>query len=90
MSSVRGIREIAWNSSVICTSQIQFLCSFLPLNDIEFSGCLVSICLIKSYRTVVERSTVRIDTVLSYCRCCLHDTELLDYKEFFKVKNLYQ
>jgi len=37
-----------------------------------------------NFRTVLERSKVNIDTVLSYCRCCLHDTELLDYKEYFK------
>ena len=35
---------------------------------------------------MLERSKVNIDTVLSYCHCCLHDTELLDYKEYFKVK----
>ncbi|XP_015757013.1 PREDICTED: L-galactose dehydrogenase-like [Acropora digitifera] len=37
-----------------------------------------------NFRTVLERSKVNIDTVLSYCHCCLHDTELLDYKEYFK------
>ncbi|KAK2570302.1 L-galactose dehydrogenase [Acropora cervicornis] len=38
--------------------------------------------------TVLERSKVNIDTVLSYCRCCLHDTELLDYKEYFKEQGV--
>ena len=40
----------------------------------------------KFYRTVLERSTTHIDTVLTYCRCTMHDTGLLDYMQFFKVR----
>ncbi|GAB6020017.1 hypothetical protein CHUAL_002767 [Chamberlinius hualienensis] len=43
---------------------------------------------LQTLKTVVERSRVDIDTVLSYCRCCLHDTELLQYSEYFKSKGL--
>lgn len=40
----------------------------------------------KFYRIVLERSTTHIDTVLTYCRCTMHDTGLLDYMQFFKVR----
>ena len=40
----------------------------------------------KFYRTVLEKSTFHIDTVLTYCRCTMHDTGLLDYMQFFEVR----
>lgn len=43
---------------------------------------------LENFRTVIQRSAVNIDTVLTYCRCTLHDTELLDYMEFFKKHGL--
>ena len=38
------------------------------------------------FRTVLERSKINIDTVLTYCRCSLNDVGLLDYMNFFKVR----
>ncbi|KAA0203112.1 hypothetical protein HAZT_HAZT005887, partial [Hyalella azteca] len=35
-------------------------------------------------KRVVELSTTRIDTVLSYCRCTMMDQELLNYSSFFQ------
>ncbi|CAH3024773.1 unnamed protein product [Porites evermanni] len=39
---------------------------------------------LENFRTVLEKSTIHIDTVLTYCRCTMHDTGLLDYMQFFK------
>jgi len=43
---------------------------------------------VETLKTIVERSRVPIDTVLSYCRCCLHDTTLLEYIPYFKSKGI--
>lgn len=37
-------------------------------------------------KELVERSTVKIDTVLTYCRYSLNDTTLLNYVDFFKQR----
>ncbi|XP_052682718.1 uncharacterized protein LOC128163213 isoform X2 [Crassostrea angulata] len=37
-----------------------------------------------NFRTVLERSTVKIDTVLTYCRACIHDNGLQEYIPFFQ------
>ncbi|XP_031562600.1 L-galactose dehydrogenase-like isoform X2 [Actinia tenebrosa] len=39
---------------------------------------------LQNFRTVIEKSKVPIDTVLTYCRCTMHDTELLEYLPFLK------
>lgn len=39
---------------------------------------------LENFRTVLERSKINIDTVLTYCRCSLNDVGLLDYMNFFK------
>lgn len=39
-------------------------------------------------KKIVERSRIPIDTILSYCRCCLHDTALLDYVPFFEERGI--
>ena len=36
-------------------------------------------------REIVEKSSVKIDTVLSYCRLSMNDSTLLGYLDFFKV-----
>ena len=37
------------------------------------------------FRTVINKSSVKIDTVLTYCRGCMNDNSLQDYIPFFKV-----
>ncbi|XP_076326143.1 uncharacterized protein LOC143233622 isoform X2 [Tachypleus tridentatus] len=39
-------------------------------------------------REVVERSTVKLDSVLSYCRCTLFDQSLLEHIPFFQKHGL--
>ncbi|CAH3179617.1 unnamed protein product [Porites lobata] len=39
---------------------------------------------LENFRTVLEKSAIHIDTVLTYCRCTMHDTGLLDYMQFFE------
>lgn len=39
---------------------------------------------LENFRTLLERSKINIDTVLTYCRCSLNDIGLLDYVNFFK------
>ncbi|CAH3151272.1 unnamed protein product [Porites evermanni] len=43
---------------------------------------------LENFRTVLEKSTIRIDTVLTYCRCTMHDTGLLDYMQFFEERGV--
>ncbi|XP_066911247.1 uncharacterized protein [Clytia hemisphaerica] len=38
--------------------------------------------------SVLKRSTVEIDTILSYCRYSMNDTSLLDYLPFFKSQGV--
>ncbi|XP_033762941.1 L-galactose dehydrogenase-like [Pecten maximus] len=38
----------------------------------------------KLLKDVLDRSTIKVDTVLSYCRACMHDNSLLDYLPFFE------
>ncbi|XP_069111873.1 uncharacterized protein [Argopecten irradians] len=42
---------------------------------------------IQLLKDVVTKSTVKVDTVLSYCRACMHDNSLLDYLPFFEVRS---
>ncbi|XP_021350795.1 L-galactose dehydrogenase-like isoform X1 [Mizuhopecten yessoensis] len=35
-------------------------------------------------KEVLERSSIQVDTVLSYCRACMHDNSLLDFLPFFQ------
>ena len=37
------------------------------------------------FRTVLTRSQVKIDTILTYCRGCMNDNALQEYMPFFKV-----
>ena len=59
---------------------------FLQLKDagkIRFIG--VTGLPLRVLKEVLERSEVKIDTVLSYCHYSLNDTSLLDYLPYFKV-----
>lgn len=49
-----------------------------------FNFLLITVSFI--FRTVLERSKINIDTVLTYCRCSLNDVGVLDYMNFFKVR----
>ncbi|XP_060085846.1 uncharacterized protein LOC132565228 [Ylistrum balloti] len=39
-------------------------------------------------KEVVEKSVVKVDTILSYCRACMHDNSLLDYLPYFHEKGV--
>lgn len=43
---------------------------------------------LENFRTVLEKSPVPIDTILSYCHCSMNDSSLLDYVDEFKRKNV--
>ncbi|XP_072028112.1 uncharacterized protein [Amphiura filiformis] len=43
---------------------------------------------LNAYRDIIERSTVKIDTILSYAHLTMHDTTLLDYLSYFKEKGI--
>jgi hypothetical protein len=43
-------------------------------------------CLTFLYRRVLEKTTVPVDTILSYCHCSMNDRTLLDYIDEFKVQ----
>lgn len=78
--------EFASSLDVIINETLPALQKMKDKGKVKFIG--ITGYPLVNFETVVERSTVRIDTVLSYCRCCLHDTELLDYKEFFKERGI--
>jgi len=41
-----------------------------------------------NFRTVIEKSHVKIDTILSYCHYTMNDTSLAEHLEFFKSKGV--
>lgn len=43
---------------------------------------------LENFRTVLERSTVKINTVLTYCRACVHDNGLQEYIPFFQERGI--
>ena len=43
---------------------------------------------LSTLQAIVEKSTVPIDCVLSYCRLTLNDTSLTEYFDFFKSRNI--
>ncbi|XP_061167171.1 uncharacterized protein LOC133176012 [Saccostrea echinata] len=43
---------------------------------------------LKNFKTVLERSTVKVDTVLTYCRACIHDNSLQEYIPFFQERGI--
>jgi len=43
---------------------------------------------LSTLKEVISRSTVKVDTILSYCRCTLFDNTLSDYIDYFKDNNL--
>eukprot|EP00795_Rhopilema_esculentum_P013937 gene13937-4892_t len=43
---------------------------------------------LENFRTILEKSTVKIDTVMTYCHFCLNDTSLADYLSYFKEKGV--
>ena len=53
-----------------------------------FMDGLADACMFTS-RTVLERTTVKIDTVLSYCHVSMNDNSLADYLPYFQVINLF-
>ena len=40
-------------------------------------------------KELVERSKVKIDAVLTYCRYSMNDTTFMEYKDFFASKGKY-
>ncbi|XP_048755124.2 uncharacterized protein LOC125666052 isoform X2 [Ostrea edulis] len=43
---------------------------------------------LENFKSVIERSTVKIDTILTYCRACIHDNSLQDYIPFFQERGV--
>ncbi|XP_070566923.1 uncharacterized protein [Ptychodera flava] len=39
----------------------------------------------ENFRNVIEKSTVKIDTILTYCHCSMNDSSLMDHLPYFKV-----
>ena len=42
-------------------------------------------CCLFTSRTVLERTTVKVDTVLTYCHASMNDNSLADYLPYFQV-----
>uniref|UniRef100_T1IMR7 NADP-dependent oxidoreductase domain-containing protein n=1 Tax=Strigamia maritima TaxID=126957 RepID=T1IMR7_STRMM len=75
--------EFAANLDVIINETLPALQKIKEIGKAKFIG--ITGYPIKTLMEVVEKSSVQLDTVLSYCRCCLVDSSLLDYIDFFKV-----
>eukprot|EP00112_Aurelia_sp_Birch-Aquarium-sp1_P025587 Seg858.6 transcript_id=Seg858.6/GoldUCD/mRNA.D3Y31 product="L-galactose dehydrogenase" protein_id=Seg858.6/GoldUCD/D3Y31 len=43
---------------------------------------------LENFRTVLEKSSVKIDTVMTYCHYCLNDSTLENYLPYFKEKGI--
>lgn len=43
---------------------------------------------LENFRKVIDRSPVKIDVVLTYCRACMYDNSLAEYISYFKEKGI--
>ncbi|KAK3109078.1 hypothetical protein FSP39_022627 [Pinctada imbricata] len=43
---------------------------------------------LQNFKTVLERSTVKIDSILTYCRACINDNSLQEYIPFLKERGV--
>ncbi len=43
---------------------------------------------LENFKTVIEKSHVPIDTIMTYCHYCLNDTSLVDYLPFFQERGI--
>ncbi|KAJ7381280.1 hypothetical protein OS493_001398 [Desmophyllum pertusum] len=74
--------EFAPSLDIIINETLPALQKLKDTGKVKFIG--ITGYPLENFRTVLERSKTNIDTLLTYCRCSLNDTGLLDYMEFFK------
>ncbi|KAL4222889.1 hypothetical protein ACF0H5_018929 [Mactra antiquata] len=43
---------------------------------------------LENFRTILDKSQVKVDTVLTYCRGCMNDNSLQEYVPYFKEKGI--
>eukprot|EP00794_Sanderia_malayensis_P002988 gene2988-3445_t len=43
---------------------------------------------LENFKTVIERSQVEVDTIMTYCHYCLNDTSLVDFLPYFQGKGI--
>lgn len=74
--------EFAPSLDIVINETLPALQKLKDIGKVKFIG--ITGYPLENFRTVLERSTIHIDTLLTYCRSSMHDTGLLDYMEFFK------
>ncbi|KAK3746984.1 hypothetical protein QZH41_011936, partial [Actinostola sp. cb2023] len=74
--------EFAESLDIIINETLPALQKLKDQGKVKFLG--ITGYPLENFRTVIEKSKAPVDTVLTYCRCTMHDTELLDYLTFFK------
>ncbi|CAL1275992.1 unnamed protein product [Larinioides sclopetarius] len=78
--------EFAKDTDIIVNETLPALQKIKEMGKIKFIG--ITGYSLTRLKDVLEKSTIHIDVVLSYCRCTLFDNSLKEYISFFKEKNL--
>ncbi|XP_023232050.1 L-galactose dehydrogenase-like [Centruroides sculpturatus] len=78
--------EFASNPEIIINETLPALQKIKAAGKAKFIG--VTGYSLQALQTVLDKSKIHIDTVLSYCRCTPFDQSLLEYLPYFKAKNL--
>lgn len=74
--------EFAPSLDIIINETLPALQKLKETGKIKFIG--ITGYPLENFRTVLEKSQVRVDTVLTYCHCSLNDNTLLNYVDEFK------
>ncbi|XP_063419798.1 uncharacterized protein LOC134704946 isoform X1 [Mytilus trossulus] len=78
--------EFAPNLDIIINETLPALQKIKDSGKAKFIG--ITGYPLENFRTVIDRSTIKIDTVLTYCRACMHDNSLVDYIPYFQEKGI--
>lgn len=78
--------EFADNLDVIINETLPALQKVKDAGKARFIG--ITGYPLENFRTVLERTTVKVDTILTYCRASMNDNSLADYLPYFKSKGI--
>ncbi|GFS44850.1 l-galactose dehydrogenase [Nephila pilipes] len=78
--------EFAKDADIVANEILPALQKLKDMGKVKFIG--ITGYPLTRLKEVLEKSTVHVDIVLSYCRCTLFDNSLKEYIPFFKEKNL--
>ncbi|KAK7499394.1 hypothetical protein BaRGS_00009369 [Batillaria attramentaria] len=78
--------EFADNLDIIISETLPALQKVKDAGKARFIG--ITGYPLENFRTVLERTTVKVDTILTYCHASMNDNSLADYLPYFKSKGI--